>query len=229
MAVINTKVQHHVAPAQSQLARYIVADLKGGEANHAFRLSLVESAIREALKGNYNAIREAMEFAIGKSRKAAAYQAGFASIANAASAFYPDGWEKGGIAKVAYTGKLDSASNSEARAAIDLQTGVMITAFESAYVAHDAQAAAEAKAKAAANKAKKLAEQPAAPAPVSDAVEMDIGDAVHAIAAALSSGALSVDEVTALRVAMSAYDSLQSAGAVEVLPAASESPVQVAA
>lgn len=218
MAIISIQTTHHAAPAQSQLARFVVADLKGGEQQHAFRMSLIESAIREALKGNYNPIREATEFAVGKARKAAAYQAGFAAIANAAAAFHPDGWEKGGIAKVAYTGKLDSSHNAEARAAIDLQTGVMSTAFESAFTAHDAKAAAEAKAKAAANKAKKQAAQPApeAPAPVPEAVELDVGDAVHAIAAALSSGALNVDEVTALRVALSAYDSLQSAGAVDV-------------
>lgn len=222
-----------IAPAQSQFARFVVADLKGGEQAHAFRMSLVTSAVTEALKGNFNFIREAREHATGKSRKAAAYQAGFTAMLHAASQFYPEtldgtpytGPGAGGILKVPYTGKLDSKDNASARAAIDLQTGVIAAAFEQGYIAHDTKAAAEAKAKAAERKAKK--ESAPAPAPVEPAsVELDVGELVAAVASALAQGMVSGNEAIQLREALASYDALQLAGAV---PVTAPAPVEQAA
>lgn len=217
-----------IAPAQSQFARFVVADLKGKEHAHAFRMSLVSAAIEEALKGNFNPIREAREHAIGKSRKAAAYQAGFTAALAAAAAFYPPttdgspyaGKGAGGILKVEYTGRLDAASNAPAREAIAMQTGIIAAAFERGYTEHDAKAAAEAKAKAAENKAKKeakaAAEQQDAPEPVPASVEMDVSDIIDHAVAAIQQGLVTGDEVTILRAALASYDALQLAGAVEV-------------
>lgn len=227
-----------IAPAQGQFARFIVADLKGGESAHAFRMSLVTNAVTEALKGNFNFIREARDHATGKSRKAAAYQAGFTAMLHAASQFYPEtpdgtpyaGPGAGGILKVPYTGRLDAADNATARSAIELQSGVLAAAFETGYIAHDTKAAAEAKTKAAERKAVKEAKAAAAetPAPAESAsVKLDVGELVAAVASALAQGMVSGNEAIQLREALASYDALQLAGAV---PVTAPSPVeQVAA
>lgn len=137
----------------SSLAQFVQGDIKGGAHAHAYRVSVIRSAIEQAFKGNYTPITEAATLTAGKAKKARAYHAGFAT-------FGADG-----LSKVNYIGKLNDHTNKAAREAIEANTHNACAAF---FVAFDAVMA---------EKAEPKAKAPApAPAPVPVADVVDSGD-----------------------------------------------------
>lgn len=199
-----------VAP-QSQVARFVQADIKGGEAAHNFRMSIIAAAILESYKGNYRNMAEAAALTTGKSKKARAYKAGFEAV--------------GVIGKLAYTGKWDSADNKAVREQAHILSQAAEFAFESAFLTvMDAPAERAASAKPTAKEqAAQLAEELAAAkaelaahTPMvaqNDSPMVDIGDAVEAVAEAVKQGVLQADEVLILRAALASYDAAQTGDA----------------
>ncbi len=188
---------------QSSLARYIVADLKGGEAKHNFTMQVIATAIVQAFRGNQRDIPEAVKVCAGKSVKARAYLAGFQAIAN-------------DVKPIPYTGKLDAASNAPVRDAIDSAARHAEFEFEAAYLAVMANAKIESafNRKAKAKTAPAVAEvteasaMPASDTPTAtvDATVVDIGDAVDAVVDAIKLGMLDAGELVLLRAALAAHD-----------------------
>lgn len=195
-----------VAAPQSQLARFVFGEIKGGEARHDFAMSIIHGAVVQALKGNQRDIPEAVKFASGKSAKARAYFAGFHAIADS-------------VKPVPYKGKLDAADNKAVRELIHTEGARIAADFELAYLAMLEQAKEER----AAARASKAATAPAAAAADDNAsasasndtpvatVEaehavIDIDTALDAVTRALAARLLSTDEVMALRVALSSHD-----------------------
>lgn len=196
------KAMSGVVPAtkapQSACATFVNGDIKGGEAAHNYRMSVIEDAIREAYKGNSRALIEARTFAEGKSKKAKAYAAGFDAV--------------GIPARVQYKGKLDSADNAEARAAILRGVASSAFDFEAAFLTV-IQTKAE-------PKAKKAAPAPAPEATASASDETSAADTeapapapaqtvtsiMEAAANAIIGGVALADEVEAIRAAIMAYD-----------------------
>lgn len=141
--------------AQSQVERYIAADLKGGEHKRGFMLSLITSTIREAYKGNNRDIIEALKLCDGKAVKARAYLAGFATIKD--------------ISKAAYTGAWLAKENAPIRAQVETDTERLTLAFASAY---DAVFAADKVDR----DIKKAAKAASAPAPVVETAPASTGE-----------------------------------------------------
>lgn len=186
---------------QGATALFVRADVQGKEHAQTYRLHVISTAVLELLKGNPRNLKEAMELVaqLGKGKKARAYAAGFAVLAD--------------VAPLARTGKWMDAQNAELRTQADTLTA--------AYVAQFASAHATVMAEKPAPKAKK--EAAPAPAPVaaeSDASNstdtvlvqvaeteaMDVGDVVAAAVNAIQQGMLQADELAALRAALAAYD-----------------------
>lgn len=203
MAVIKSTV----AP-QSAVARFVAADIKGGETAHNYRMSVIATAILEGYKGNARNLAEAVTFTAGKSRKAKAYQAAFQALPT--------------IEKLPFVGKWDAAVNADIRAQAAALSQAAEFAFETAFLTALDNAAAEA----AAAKAAKPAPAPSPEA--SEAIEaalmaaataeakatvdsevVDIGAAVEAVALAVQQGMLQADEMVLLRAALAAYDEAQ--------------------
>lgn len=189
---------------QSQLARMIVADLKGGEAKHNFHMSIIASAIVQALKGNQRDIPEAVKLCVGKSAKARSYHAGFAAIIHE-------------LAPVKYVGKLDLPTNAAAREEIALRSQALEFAFEGAFLAMLQQCKDESAASRAATKAEKdasagapVASDTSADAPVATVVAehavVEIDTAVDAVCRALDAKLLNADEVARIRYTLALYD-----------------------
>lgn len=194
-----------VAPAapQSRIARFINADIKGGEAKHDFIMSEIASAVVQALKGNQRDIPEAVKLCAGKSKKARSYQAGFQAIIN-------------DLKPEPYAGKYDSADNADVRERVTMRAATLNEAFEIAYLSVF-HAPVEPKAP----KAKKATEAtdaadaaddeaaPAAPAAMLEAehVVVSIDESVAAVVRALDGGLLETNEIQAIRLALLAYDS----------------------
>lgn len=188
-----------VKAPQSACATFVNGDIKGGEAAHNYRMSVIESAIQEAYKGNSRALIEARTFADGKSKKAKAYAAGFDAV--------------GIPARVQYKGKLDSADNAEARAAIMRGVSASAFDFEAAFLTV-MQAKPEPKAK----KAPAPAPAPEATASASDETSaadteapaaepaQTVTSIMEAAASAIIGGVALADEVEAIRAAIMAYD-----------------------
>lgn len=187
-----------VKAPQSACATFVNGDIKGGEAAHNYRMTVIESAIQEAYKGNSRALIEARTFADGKSKKAKAYAAGFDAV--------------GIPARVQYAGKLDSAANAEARAAIMRGVSASAFDFEAAFLTV-MQAKAEPKAKKAAPAPAPAAETSGdetsaadpAPAPAAEPAQT-VTSIMEAAANAIIGGVALADEVEAIRAAIMAYD-----------------------
>ena len=203
-------IKSTVAP-QSAVARFVLADIKGGESAHNYRMTVVATAILEAYKGNPNNIAEAKTFSAGKSRKAKAYQAAFGALE-----LLPDA-----LVKLPYVGKWDASHNAMVREQAALLCKAAEFAFESAFLTATVNAKLEADAaKAVAAQAKLDAPAEAsteteptdAPDMVADGVTVDIGAAVEAVAMAVQQGMLQVDEMVILRAALASYDAAQDTG-----------------
>jgi hypothetical protein len=203
----------------SMLGRFVLADVKGGEQAHAYRKSVMEVALREALKGNHNPLNEARRVAAdGKSQRVLAWRAGLEAV--------------GDVDKVAYQGKLDSAANKAARDEIDAATARLLsgwnTAFNSAVDAAKAASKAAKEAKTAqkdadaeqahASALREQREQEAGDASV--ARDIEVADVVQAVVMAIQQGIVSGEEATMLRAALAAYDAAQTEQAT-ILPAGS--------
>lgn len=212
MSGVLTPAQSGVAAPQSQVARFVHADIKGGETAHNFRMSVIAAAILESYKGNYRNMAEAAALTTGKSKKARAYKAAFEAV--------------GVIGKLAYVGKWDSADNKAVRAQAHTLSQKAEFAFESAFlstmdapvekaapVKGSAKAQlAEAQEELAATKAALAAHTPMVAQ--NDAPMVGIGEAVEAVAQAVQQGMLQSDEVLILRAALAAYDAAQTATGV---------------
>jgi hypothetical protein len=210
MQVIVKTTSTPVAP-KSEFGRFVLADVKKGDAAHAFRLSMIASAVLEGYKGNPNGLIEATAAAQGRSTIARAYQAGLSSLP--------------AITKLAYVGAWARTENAgirkQAHDLTDEATGLFGAAFDAVFTEE------KAKAKAKRDMAREAAEQglkekeAAAQGEPSDAAEaieaalaaaagleqaVDIGAAVEAVVMAVQQGMLAADEVVLLRAALAAYD-----------------------
>lgn len=201
-----TTIKSTIAP-QSAVARFVLADIKGGESAHNYRMAVIATAILEAYKGNPNNLTEAQTFSAGKSRKAKAYQAAFEALPT--------------TTKLPYVGKWDAACNATIRAQAATLCKAAEFAFESAFLTATINAKLEADAvKAVAAQAKVDAPAEASteadptdtPDMVADGVTIDIGAAVEAVAMAVQQGMLQVDEMTLLRAALASFDAAQIEG-----------------
>lgn len=188
-----------VAPvvAQSQLARYVQADIKGGDFKLSFLQSLITLAVTEAYKNNGRAITEAATFAQGRAKKARAYHAGLAAI--------------GECKPIAYKGKYDSADNAPIREEINLKAQAACARFTEAFNTVMAEKAAPKASKPAPEAAP---EASAAPVMVLDGdivetVEIDANAPVQVVADLLAGGMLSAADVLTIRAALAQFDMMQ--------------------
>lgn len=192
---------------QSQLARFIAADLKGGESKHNFGMTIIAGAINQALKGNQRDIPEAVKLCQGKSKKARAYCAGFQAIIN-------------DLSPVKYAGKLDAPVNAAAREQIALRSQALEFAFEGAYLIVINEPAAPKAAKVAAKEpGDVVASVEPVMAVVADHVTVELGTSVDAVCRALDQALLEPGEVLALRLALEQFDN-SAAGAASAAAAA---------
>jgi hypothetical protein len=188
---------------KSEFGRFVLADVKKGDAAHAFRLQMIASAILEGYKGNPNGLTEAKQAAEGKSTIARAYQAGLASLPV--------------VTKLAYVGAWARTENADIRkqaaTLADEATGVFGAAFDAVYTAEKNAAKAKRDAKAAA--------QPTTPTvtPATDEQAIDVSDAVEAVTLAIQQGMLSVDELLMLRLALVTQDDTAPADLLTRTPA----------
>lgn len=215
---------------QSQVARFVHGDIKGGESMHDFRMSVITTAIMEALKGNARNINEASAQAVGKTKRARSYLAGFQSIVTLL-----DGTERAPVgadgkavvrAEYAYKGKYDSADNAAVRAFIEGRAAHFAAEFEIAFLAVLNAPKAEKTEKtdtkgdetgAAAGDETMASDAPAADAPM---VEVGLTMAVEAVVLAIQQGVLEADEYAMLRAALAAYDKANTVTVVEGADAA---------
>jgi hypothetical protein len=109
----------------SSFARFVLGDIKGGDAAHAYRKEVMATAIEQAYKGNYSPITEAMTLTEGKAKKARAYAAGFAALGKIG--------DVDGIIKVQYIGSLNSHENKAAREEIAAKAAASVNAFFAAF------------------------------------------------------------------------------------------------
>jgi hypothetical protein len=109
----------------SSFARFVLGDIKGGDAAHAYRKEIIATAIEQAYKGNYSPITEAATLTEGKAKKARAYAAGFAALGKVG--------DTDGIVKVSYIGSLNSHENKSAREEIANKTAASVSAFFAAF------------------------------------------------------------------------------------------------
>jgi hypothetical protein len=130
----------------SSFARFVLGDIKGGDAAHAYRKEIITTAIEQAYKGNYSPITEAMTLTEGKAKKARAYAAGFAALGKIG--------DTDGVIKVQYIGSLNAHENKPAREEIAAKTTASVNAF---FAAFDVVMAEKAE-----KKPKKAADAPAA-------------------------------------------------------------------
>lgn len=211
-----------IKQAQSQVARFVVGFIKGGELAHDFAMSVIHTAVLEAYKGNTRNIAEASGFVAGKSKKARAMAAGFEALAalNVTTLTRPQLAEL----NIAYAGKLDDAANKDIKERIYAMAAHAAAEFEIALlsVLH-APAEPKATAKGAPSEAVTStapateADDSAAPADSAPTtVEVGLTMAVEAVAEALKQGVLEADEMMLLRAALAAYDATQSAGAAVI-------------
>lgn len=201
----------HKAP-QGQFARYVAGDIKGGEVAHDFRASMVHTAILEAYKGNARNLIEAQSFTVGKSKKARAYQAGFATLAD--------------VAMIPYAGKLDTPANADIKARIHAAADASSSEFEIAFLSvfnapserATKAAVTEDAASPAASPSVAAAEGEGETAPAPATVEVGLTMAVEAVVQAVQQGLLMADEIMLLRAALAAHDAAVSApGEYDVL------------
>lgn len=206
-------IKSTIAP-QSAVARFVLADIKGGESAHNYRMAVIATAVLEAYKGNPNNIAEAKAFSAGKSRKAKAYQAAFGALE-----LLPDA-----LVKLPYVGKWDASHNAMVREQAALLCQAAEFAFESAFLTATINAKLEADAvKATAAQAKvdapaessTEADPTDTPDMVADGVTINIGAAVEAVAMAVQQGMLQVDEMTLLRAALASFDAAQDKAAMD--------------
>jgi hypothetical protein len=203
---------------QSQLARMVAADLKGGEVRHNFHMTIIAAAIVQALKGNSRDIPEAVKLCNGKSKKARAYLAGFQAVAD-------------DLSPVRYAGKLDAPENKAARDEIALRSQALEFAFESAFLTTlQAETAPKKMNKKEAAEDKELAvaaynalEEENTQLKAQLAAPMvEIDTAVEAVCRAIDGGLLNADELMGLRLALLAHDNrtADSAAAAAIANAA---------
>lgn len=193
-----------VKAPESAIAQFVNGDIKGGESAHNYRMTVVESAIREAYKGNSRALIEARTFAEGKGKKAKAYAAGFDAV--------------GIPSRVQYVGKLDSEANEEARAAIASGVAASAFDFEAAFLTVMAvKPAARVKktdpAPVVVTEATVAPEPTVAPEQEVTVAELDVSDVMLAATNAISGGIASADEVAAIRAALALYDAASASAA----------------
>lgn len=190
----------------SAFARFTLADIKGGEAAHAFRLSQVALAVEQALKGNFDPMREASTLTEGKAKKARAYHAGFAAIAKGvADGAFGAPTATGQLGRVSYIGALTNPENADARKTIATHAATALRLFDTAFVATMAEKAAP-KAKAVAPVATPApattsTEQDDAPALV-QAEEVEVDVLVDTVCTALTMGMLTPEQVEMIQLAL---------------------------
>lgn len=203
------QVIHH--PSQSDLARMIEGDLKGGEKKHDYIMSVIARAIEQAFKGNARDIPEAADLCTGRSVKARAYHAGFHAIADM-------------VTPITYTGKLTGAHNASVREDIANKARYAASEFEKAYLMTFVDAKAERLDKKL-EKAHKASTVPAAPeaslvpatlpmdVTVDDGkdVVVDIATTVEAVVQAMSLGLLTDCEMDSIAVALRQYSAAKVA------------------
>jgi hypothetical protein len=199
----------------SLFAQFTLGDVKGGEHAHAYRKSVVRTAIEQAYKGNYSPLTEALGVVAGKSKKSRAYLAGFAAAGVSTDAALST------IKKVPYKGALSGADNADARAAIERLTAESTAAF---FAAFDTVMAEPAKAKKAKEEADTgaAAADPVPNADVGDAegeaaaalvADMDVATIFDAAVRAVQQGMASTNEIAMMRAALAAYDAAAAASA----------------
>lgn len=177
---------------ESTFGQFVLGDIKGGSAAHEYRMSVVATAVREALKGNSRALIEASKIASGKSKKAKAYADGFQAV--------------GIPARVVYSGKLSDPANAAIVAQIDMTTAALAADFELAFLTR-LHAPAETETKATKSKATKATDtdtDTAAAAAAAPTVEMDAADLFQAAIDAITSGLATDAEVEAMLGAITA-------------------------
>lgn len=187
----------------STVAQYVAGDIKGGESAHNYRMSVIEGALREALKGNSRPLMEAATFATGKSKKARAYAAGFGAL-NIPTEI---------PARVKYVGKLDAPENEAARAEILQRVAAMAFDFEAAFLTvisapTEKKASAPASAPATdATDATDATEASAADAPVAPVAvaELLVSEVLESAVKAIAGGLAMDDEIAALEQAIAQY------------------------
>ncbi len=187
----------------STLARFVIGDIKGGAAAHAFRTDTIRTAIEQLFKGNYEPVNEATPLTAGKAKKARAYAAGFATFGVIGT----------DLTKVPYVGKLSDVSNREARDRIasltQHHTATFFAAFD-AIMAEKAPAKASATTPAAAPAptptpaAESTPEQVADTARHNAAVMQD--EAVLSIVNMIASGMLTGEQMDAIDAALQAVE-----------------------
>lgn len=184
----------------STVAQYVAGDIKGGESAHNYRMSVIEGALREALKGNSRPLMEAATFATGKSKKARAYAAGFGAL-NIPTEI---------PARVKYVGKLDAPENEAARAEILQRVAAMAFDFEAAFltvISAPTEKKASAPASAPATDATDATEASAADAPVAPVAvaELLVSEVLESAVKAIAGGLAMDDEIAALEQAIAQY------------------------
>lgn len=195
---------------QGETARFMLGDIQGKEAATAFRLSMIHTAVLEVLKGNPRNLKEAVALAgqLGKGKKARAYAAGFAPLAD--------------VEALERVGKWMDSANAAVRTQADTLADAYTAQFASAHATVMAEKAAP-KAKKATTPEQALASVKAVEAAkasidanaTDDApVEMDIGELVDGVVSALQQGMLSAEEVTLLRAALAAIDATEGDAAL---------------
>lgn len=224
MTTIKAPTLATAAPV-SLFAQFALGDVKGGDAAHAYRKSVVRTAIEQAYKGNYSPLTEALGVVAGKSKKSRAYLAGFAAAGVSTDAALST------IKKVPYKGALSADTNADARATIERLSSESTAAF---FAAFDTVMAEPPKAKKAKDEADAgaAAVGPVPNADVGDAdgaeqaglvgatlQDMDVAVIVEAAANAIQMGVLSDAELTLLRNALALHDAAVALAAAATVAA----------
>jgi hypothetical protein len=204
------KTVNNTAPRapESTFGQFVLGDIKGGSAAHEYRMTVVASAIREALKGNSRALLEAKTIAEGKSKKAKAYQDGFQAV--------------GIPARITYAGKLSDPANKAVVEQIEATARALASDFELAFLTR-LHAPAEPKEETKGKKTKGAADASAATddastddtsTDTSAAPAPSIADTVHAVVTAIHSGMLDDTQISEI-VAAITYRNLMATQAAE--------------
>jgi hypothetical protein len=191
--------------SSGSFASYVKADLGGAKQKLAFRVSLAETAITQALQGNYDNWTGAAAFATEKAngKKPSALSLAYAEAFQAV----------GTVVRIPYIGKLSAPENKDVRIAIAEQGRTLSEAFRIAFenaltVIKDEAAATKAAAPAdqgeATAEADSQGEGEAAPASDTEADTDTASDTVATICDLLRVGALSAEQISMIRAALPA-------------------------
>jgi hypothetical protein len=167
MSGVSVAASQAIALPTSQAGQYVRADVKGGDAQHAFRVGIIRTAVLESLKGNGVPMAEALDQAEGKRTIAVCYRAGIAAIGelarlDRAGDVFADVVENEIVTgrKLLSAGKWADADNKAVRADAETLADAAAVRFDSAFTT----CAKDLKEQAKADKASKAAEKAAADA-----------------------------------------------------------------